>query len=88
MNNKLFRLLYIDLDTPTSSLCYMVLLETFPTSFLGEVWAKSFFFFSGLTAGPTYRPPVRHSNPDTPLPGVRNFGESIESRGIERDCQM
>jgi hypothetical protein len=25
------------------------------------------FFFSGLTAGPTYQPPVRHSNPDTPL---------------------
>ena len=25
------------------------------------------FFFSGLTAGPTYRPLVRHSNPDTPL---------------------
>ena len=45
MNNKLFRVLYIDLDTPTSSLCYMVLLETFPTSFLGEVWATSFFFF-------------------------------------------
>jgi hypothetical protein len=25
------------------------------------------FFFSGLTAGPTYRPLVQHSNPDTPL---------------------
>ena len=25
------------------------------------------FFFSGLTAGPTYQPSVRHSNPDTPL---------------------
>ena len=48
----------------------MVLLETFPTSFLGEVWAKLFFFFSGLTAGPTYRPLVRHSNPDTPLIGI------------------
>jgi len=30
---------------------------------LGEVH----FFFSGLAAGPTYHPPVRHSNPDTPL---------------------
>ena len=28
---------------------------------------KSIFFFSGLTAEPTYRPPVRHSNPDAPL---------------------
>ena len=41
----------------------MVLLGTSPTSFLGEVH----FFFSGLPAGPTYRPPVRHSNPDAPL---------------------
>ena len=49
--------------TPTSSLCCMDLLGTSPTSFLGEV----LFFFSGLTAGPTYQPPVRHSNPDTPL---------------------
>ena len=30
---------------------------------VGEV----LFFFSGLMAGPTYRPPARHSNPDTPL---------------------
>ena len=44
----------------------MVLLGTFPTFFLGEVQ----FFFSGLEAGPTYRPPVRHSNPDTPLNGM------------------
>ena len=63
MNYKLFRVLYIDIYTPTSSLCYMVLLETFPTYFLGEVQ----FFFSGLMVGPTYRPPVRHSDPDTPL---------------------
>ena len=27
---------------------------------------KPIFFF-GLAAGPTYQPPVRHSNPDTPL---------------------
>ena len=25
------------------------------------------FFFSGLTARPTYHPSVQHSNPDTPL---------------------
>ena len=63
INKNLFRVLYIDLYTPTSSPC-MVLLETSPTSFLGEVH----FFFSGLMAGPTYRPPVRHSNPDTATP--------------------
>ena len=34
-----------------------------PNPFLGKVH----FFFSGLTAGPTYRPLVRHSNADTPL---------------------
>ena len=38
--------------------------------------AKS-IFFSGLTAGPTYQPPVWHSNPDAPL---ENF-ESIAWRG-------
>ena len=64
LNNMLFRELYIDLCIHTSSLCCMVLLGTSPTSFFGEVH----FFFSGLTAGPTYRPPVRHSNPDAPLP--------------------
>ena len=31
--------------------------------FLGKVQ----FFFSGLTAGPTYQPLVQDSNPDTPL---------------------
>ena len=34
-----------------------------PNPFLCKVQ----FFFSGLTAGPTYRPLVRHSNADTPL---------------------
>ena len=65
LNNMLFRGLYIELciRIHTSSLCCMVLLGTSPTSFFGEV----LFFFSGLTAGPTYRPPVRHSNPDAPL---------------------
>ena len=36
------------------------------TRFLGEVQ----FFFSGLAAEPTYQPPVRDSNPDTPLAAV------------------
>ena len=79
MNNMLFWVLYIDLYTRTSSLCCMVLLGTSPTSFLGEVH----FFFSGLPAGPTYWPPVRHSNPDTPLPctavGCRRCGEACKS---------
>ena len=34
-----------------------------PNPFFGKV----LFFFLGLTAGPTYRPLVWHSNPDTPL---------------------
>ena len=29
-------------------------------------WGRS-FFFSGLMAGPTYQPSVRHSNPDASL---------------------
>ena len=41
----------------------MDLLGTSPTSFSGEV----LFFFSGLTARPTYQPLVQHSNADTPL---------------------
>ena len=64
--NNLFWGFMLNLYTHASSLCCMVLLGTSPTSFywiLGEVQ----FFFSGLSAGPTYRPPVRHSNPDTPL---------------------
>jgi len=31
------------------------------------VFGKVQFFFSGLMAGPTYQPLVRHSNPDAPL---------------------
>ena len=46
--------------TCTSLLCHMDL----PTLFF---LVRSNFFFSGLTAGPTYQPQVRHSNPDTPL---------------------
>ena len=42
---------------------HLVLLRTSPTSFFSEV-----LFFSGLTAGPTYRPLVWHSNPDAPHP--------------------
>ena len=64
MNNMLF---ILNPYTHTSSLCCMVLLGTPPTSFLPN-FRGSPFFFSGLTAGPTYRPLVRHSNPDTPLP--------------------
>ena len=63
MNKPVISNAIFDLYTPTSLPCRMVLLGTFPTFFLGEV----LFFFSGLEAGPTYRPPVRHSNPDTPL---------------------
>ena len=66
MNNMLFWGFILNLYTHTSSLCCMVLLGTPPTSFLLN-FRGSPFFFSGLTAGPTYRPPVRHSNPDTPL---------------------
>ena len=44
--------------TPMGSLCRMDL----PNLLLGKV-----FFFSGLTAGPTYRPLVWHSDADTPL---------------------
>ena len=38
-------------------------------SYLIFAWflVRSNFFFSGQTAGPTYQPPVWHSNPDTPL---------------------
>ena len=49
---------YIDLHLQAYSVVW-----TSQTLFLGKVH----FFFSGLTAGPTYRPLVRHSNPDTPL---------------------
>ena len=66
MNNMLF---ILNPYTHTSSLCCMVLLGTPPTSFLLN-FRGSPFFFSGLTAGPTYRPLVRHSNPDTPLPSA------------------
>ena len=63
MSNPLFQVFYINLYTPTSSLGCMALLKTSPTSFLGEVQ----FFFSGLTAEPTYWLTVWHSNPNTPL---------------------
>ena len=51
----------------------MVLLGTPPASFLPN-FRGSPFFFSGLTAGPTYRPPVRHSNADTPLGASKEGG--------------
>ena len=66
MNNMLFWGFILKLYTHTSSVCCMVLLGTSPTSFLLN-FRGSHFLFSGLTAGPTYRPPVWHSNPDTPL---------------------
>ena len=31
-------------------------------------FGKVDLFFSDLTAGPTYQPPVRYSDPGTPLP--------------------
>ena len=58
----------------------MVLLGTSPTSFLGEVH----FFFSGLPAGPTYRPLVRHSNPDAPLKVKGDNNVHVHSLGGEK----
>ena len=46
---------------------------------------QSPFFFSGLTAGPTYRPPVRHSNPDAPLMDLAFCGTTANAEeGIDR----
>src|SRR5882757_6345592 len=38
------------------------------------VFGKVQFFFSGLMVGPTYQPPVRHSNPNAPLCLNTSFG--------------
>jgi hypothetical protein len=63
MNNQAVRVLYVDLLYSYELTVLYRPPWDLPNHFLGEV----LFFFSGLTAGPTYQPLVRHSNPDTPL---------------------
>ena len=60
---KVFQSSATQVKIVSSSLSYLD--SSYPIFFmiLGEVN----FFFSGLVTGPTYQPPVWHSNPNTPL---------------------
>jgi len=63
MNNQAIRVLYVDLLYSYE----LTMLYGPPQDLPNLFFRRSPFFFSGLTAGPTYQPPVQHSNPDTPL---------------------
>ena len=60
MNKQAVQVLYVDLLYSYE----LIVLYGPPKPSFGR---SPFFFFSGLMTGPTYRPLVRHSNPDTPL---------------------
>ena len=66
---KCFTLIYY---TPTSLQCRMDLPNPF--------FRQGPFFFSGLTAGPTHRPLVRHSNANTPLISLVKKRSAVKMR--------